>query len=182
MTVDKQLAFSDEMRVGLVSKVRRVWAPHGVRVHQKVQMNRKWRYLVVAVEIGTGRVWWCWTETMNSEATASVVLGLQRNTSVDCVVWDGAPSHRSELVEAVGFPVVQQPPYAPELNPVERFFEELRRAVEGRTYGSIEEKVSAVESELHQWDADPDRVRQLVDWTWITDAVGQLPQPDSITA
>ncbi len=182
MTADKQLAFSDEMRVGLVSTVRRVWAPRGVKVVQKVQMVREWRYLVVAVEIGTGRLWWCWTETMASEETASVVLGLQRSTSVDCVVWDGAPSHRSELVKVVGFPLIQQPAYAPQLNPAERLFEELRRAVEGRTYGSIQEKVAAIESELHQWDANPDRVRQLVDWWWITDALDQLPQPDPIAA
>ena len=98
MTSDKQLAWSDEMRVGLVSTVRRVWAPRGVKVRQKVQMVREWRYLVVAVGIGTGRLWWCWTETMMSEATASVVRGWQRNTTLDVVVWDGAPSHRSALV------------------------------------------------------------------------------------
>ena len=182
MTRDKQLAWADEMRVGLVSTVRRVWAPRGVKVRQKVQMVREWRYLVVAVEIGTGRLWWCWTETMKSEETASVVRGWQRTTTLDVVVWDGAPSHRSALVKEVGFALVQQPAYSPELNPAERLFEELRRAVEGRLYTSIEEKVAAIEAELSKWDADPDRVRRLVDWWWITDILDQLPHPDPITA
>lgn len=50
--------------------------------------------------------------------------------------------------------------------------------MEGRTYGSIEEKVAAIEAEMGNWAAAPDRVRRLVDWGWITDAVRHLPQPD----
>jgi len=42
------------MRVGLVSVVRRVWAPVGVKVRQQVQKVREWRYLVVAIEILAG--------------------------------------------------------------------------------------------------------------------------------
>ena len=182
MTTDKQLAWADEMRVGLVSTVRRVWAPRGVKVRQKVQMVREWRYLMAAVEIETGRLWWCWTKTMKSEETASVVRGWQRTTTLDVVVWDGAPSHRSALVKEVGFALVQQPAYSPELNPAERLFQELRRAVEGRLYTSIEEKMAAIEAELSKWDTDPDRVRRLVDWWWITDILDQLPHPDPIAA
>ena len=37
MTAGMQLAWADEMRVGLVSTVRRVWAPRGVKVRQRVQ-------------------------------------------------------------------------------------------------------------------------------------------------
>lgn len=182
MRQDQPLAWADEMRVGLVSTVRRVWAPRGVKVCQPVQMVREWRYLVAAVEVQTGRLWWCWTATMGSEATASVVQGWQENTALEAVVWDGAPSHRSEVVQDLGFPLVQQPAYAPELNPVERLFEELRRAVEGRVYASLEAKVAAIEAELLTWDADPERVRSLTRWAWITDTLDQLPQPDTIAA
>ncbi len=48
------------------------------------------------------------------------------------MVWDGAPSHRSGVVQEAGFALVQQPAYEPELDPVERLFEELRRVVEGK--------------------------------------------------
>ena len=44
------------MRVGLVSVVRRVWAPVGVKVRQRVQQVRKWRYLVLAIEVWSGPV------------------------------------------------------------------------------------------------------------------------------
>ena len=55
------------------------------------------------------------------------------------LVWDGARGHRSELVEHVGVRTIMQPPYSPELNPVERVFEEIRRWVEGRLYEGIKE-------------------------------------------
>jgi transposase len=170
------------MRVGLVSVVRRVWAPVGVKVRQRVQQVRKWRYLVLAIEICAGRLWWCWADTMRSEETASAVRGWQRNTDLEAVVWDGASSHRSKVVQDLGFPLVVQPAYAPELNPVERLIEELRRVVEGKVYDTLHAKVTAIEAELRKWDVDADRVRRLVAWGWIKDILTQLTGPNPIAA
>jgi transposase len=98
---------------------------------------------------------------MRSEETTSVVRGWQRNTNLEAVVWDGAPSHRSQVVQDLGFSLVQQPAYAPELNPVEQLIEELRRVVEGKLYDTVDAKVAAIEVELQKWDVDADRVRRL---------------------
>jgi hypothetical protein len=84
--------------------------------------------------------------------------------------------------QEVGFPLVQQPAYAPELDPVERLFEELRRVVEGKVYDAMAAKVAAIEAELREWDADPDRVRRLVSWPWIMDTLNQLPRPKTSVA
>ena len=90
-------------------------------------------------------------------------------------MWDGARGHRGHLVEVVGLPTVVQPAYSPQLNPAERVFEEVRRWVEGRVYGSIEEKVEAVNSYLERLESDPRRVRSLAGWDWIDEAVQNLP-------
>lgn len=182
ITTGDHLAWADEMRVGLVGVVRRVWAPVGVKVRQQVQKVREWRYLVMAIEVLAGRLWWSWTDTMQSEEIAGVVRGWQQNTNLEAVVWDGASSHRCQVVQEVGFPLVQQPAYAPELNPAERFFEELRRVVEGKVYDTIDAKVAAIAAELQDWDADPDRVRRLVSWPWIMDTLNQLPGPGTSAA
>jgi len=113
---------------------------------------------------------------MRSEEIAGVVRGWKHNTDVTAVVWDGASSHRAGVVQEVGFPMVQQPAYAPELNPAERFFQELRRVVAGKVYQTIEANMAAIEAELREWDKDPDRVRRLVGWSWIMDTLGQ-PSP-----
>src|ERR671914_34174 len=89
--------------------------------------------------------------------------------------WDGAPSHRDARVQALGLPLIGLPPYSPELHPAERFFAEVRRAVEGAPYATLDDKVAAVQRVLEAWDADPDRVRSLCDWHWIEDAVQTLP-------
>ncbi len=75
----------------------------------------------------------------------------------------------------MGAPRVVQPPYAPELNPVARFFRELRRAIEGRVYPDLQAKQAALEPILKAWQADPARVRQLCGWDWIRDTLKALP-------
>ena len=67
------------------------------------------------------------------------------------------------------------PPYSLELNPAERVFEELRRAVEGRVWGTVEAKVAAVDRLLQDLARSPERVRHLAGWAWIRAALSQLP-------
>ena len=73
------------------------------------------------------------------------------------LVWDGAGSRRSELVRSVvGVKTIVQPAYSPELNSAERVFAEVRRWVEGRVYGSLEEKMAAVDECLIPFHSDHD--------------------------
>jgi hypothetical protein len=95
--------------------------------------------------------------------------------AVAAVVWDRAGGHRTRVVREMGLPLIEQPAGSPELNPAERIFEELRRAIEGRLYATIEEKVAAVEHELAALAADPARIRSLAGWPWITEACQALP-------
>ena len=56
-------------------------------------------------------------------------------------------------MQAVDAPRVVQPPYAPEPDPVERFFRELCRAIEGRAYPSLQAKQKALEPILNACQA-----------------------------
>jgi transposase len=76
-------------------------------------------------------------------------------------------------------PLVDLPPASPELNPAERVFEELRRAVEGKVYPTLDEKVAAVDAELRRIEADPPCVRRLTGWDWINAAIQDLPTDHS---
>lgn len=175
VTRETVLGFADEMRVGLRGTVRRVWGRRGVKVRQRVQTVYEWMYLFCVVDGRRGRLLWSWIDSMKADRIAAAVNGLKRGTEVEALVWDGARGHRSRLVEVVGLPTVVQPPYSPELNPAERVFEEVRRWVEGRIYGSIEEKIEAVNAYLRRLESDPGRVRSLAGWDWIEEAVQGLP-------
>ena len=175
MTPRTPLGFADEMRVGLRGMVRRVWGRRGVKVRQRLQLVYEWRYLFLVVDGRKGTLHWTWMESMKAEMVGAAVNGLKQQTDVAAVVWDGASSHRHELVRGVGLPLIGLPPYSPELNPAERVFEEVRRWIEGKVYPSLEDKVAAVAAYLTELESNPDRVRGLAGWDWIEDAIQRLP-------
>ncbi len=173
VSVASAFGFADEMRVGLRGMVRRVWGRRGVKVRQCLQIAYEWRYLFLAVDSQAGRLFWCWLDALTAIDVRSSIRGLQP-FGLAALVWDRAATHRDQGVRALGLPLVEQPPASPELNPAERVFEELRRVVEGKVYATLEEKVDAVQAELARFDADPERVRRLTGWDWITAAIQQL--------
>jgi transposase len=71
-------------------------------------------------------------------------------------------------------PLIGLPPYSPQLNPAERVFQEVRRAIEGKVYATLEDKMTAVAEFLRELEAEPERVRSLTWWDWIKTAVQQL--------
>jgi hypothetical protein len=149
-----------------MGQVRRVWAPRGVKVRQRVQMGREWRYLALAVDGLRGRLSWTWIGSMKKE---QILIGVQawKEAGVEAVVWDRAGGHRAGIVRGSGLKLIEQPAAAPELNPAERVIEELRREVEGASYADLAAKVAAVEDVLQRLAADPGRVQSLAGWDWI---------------
>ncbi|MFH1084908.1 MAG: transposase [Chloroflexota bacterium] len=168
------LYWGDEMRVGLIGQVRRIWAPRGVKVVQAVEYKREWAYLNLAVNGLTGQVRWGWTENMQGVSIAPIVQqwGAQ---GVATVVWDRARGHRGPAYAAVSVKRLEQPPYSPELNPAERVFEHLRSKIEGRSYGTMAAKKQALEAELEKLVACPERVKSMAGWDWIRESVNNLP-------
>ena len=162
--------WSDEMRMGLIGQVRRVWAPRGVKVVQAVEFKHDWAYLNLAVNGLTGRLHWDWAENMKGVSIAPIVKGWEEK-GVSAIVWDGARGHHGPAYEGIELSLIQQPPYSPELNPAERVFEYLRDRVEGHVYGTLTAKKRAIERELDTLAAQPETVRSLAGWDWIRQAL-----------
>jgi len=110
--------FGDEMRLGLISQVRRRWAPRGVKIRQPVEFEYEWLYLNLAVDPLEGSLKWAWTPDMKAESIAPVLEAweeapeeenseaespeaesledsLEAN-SLEAIVWDGAKGHQGE--------------------------------------------------------------------------------------
>ena len=143
-------------------------------MRQAVQFSRQYTYVAVAIDPVTGRLWWAWQASMKGAEMARIWGAWAEEPALDGWVWDGAGGHQGEEMQAVAAPRVVQPPYAPELNPVERFFRELRRAIEGRVYPTLQAKQEALEPVLNAWQADPERVKRLCGWKWIRKALEDL--------
>ena len=170
------IGWADEMRLGLISQVRRVWAPVGVKIIQKIQISYTYIYLHLVVDGIKGTIYWIWAENMKQESVVKAMIAWQ-HAGIDVFVWDGAPSHRGNDVKALGATLVSQPPYSPELNPAERVFEAIRAEVEGKLYATIADKQVAVENFLKDLSATPERIKQLAGWAWIQEAIASLANP-----
>jgi transposase len=173
------LGWGDEMRVGLIGQVRRVWAPRGVKVEQVVEYKREWAYLNLVVNGLTGQLRWDWTDNMKGVSIASVMKKWEAD-GVAIIIWDRAPGHRGLAYADVGVKLIEQPPYSPELNPAERVFEYLRDKVEGYVYGTLDAKKRAIEAELEKLAAAPEKVKSLAGWNWIRQSVNGLSLSNTV--
>ena len=162
---------ADELRLGLRGQVRRVLAPRGVKVVQRVQIECRWRYLLLGVDPRTGALRWRWLDRFRQEHLKPVLA----EWAPDAVVWDGAGAHRGKRLRGLPIARIFLPPYSPELNPAERVLEEVRRRAEGRVYDSLDAKQAEVEACLQELAADPERVTRLCGWEWILAAFRPLP-------
>lgn len=162
---------ADELRLGLHGQVRRVLAPRGVKVVQRRQIEYRWAWLLLAVDPGSGRLEWRWLERCRQEHLKPALAAW----GAAAVVWDGAAAHRGKTLRELPGARLALPPYAPELNPVERVFEEVRRRVEGAVYATLAAKQAEAEAYLRELAADPGRVKGLCGWDWLLAAHAQLP-------
>ena len=106
----------------------------------------------------------------DSEAAHTFLLELKRHhlNKMVVLVWDNAPCHRPLIHRTIpGLIVLFLPPYSPELNPTERFFEELRKATANRIFKSIGEQEEAIEGRLNTLIGDTKAMKQLLGYGWI---------------
>jgi DDE superfamily endonuclease len=175
LTREQVIGWADEIQIGLLGQVRRRWGRCGVRIRQRIQRRHKYRSLFLAAAVRTGRIWYCWLDSMTGAEFCGVMRGIEQARVLDAVVWDGAPGHTDHRVARIGVPLIPLPAYSPELNPVERLFEAMRAEIEGEVYADLDGKCARVEAILARWDAHPEQVRTLVGWRWICNALEQLP-------
>ena len=168
---DAGIVLADELRLGLRGQVRRVLAPRGVKVTQRLQLRYQRAYLLLAVDPRAGTLRWRWLERCRAEPIKAALA----EWAPDAVVWDGHGAHTARLLADLPLARVRLPPYSPELNPAERIVEEIRRRVEGRTYADIAAKQAVADAHLAELAADPARVKRLCGWDWLTDALDALP-------
>lgn len=62
ITAGSGIGWADEFRIGLCGSVRRILAPRGIKVRQKVQLDRDWYDLAVVVDVRNGLLCWAWLE------------------------------------------------------------------------------------------------------------------------
>ena len=127
---DTLLFFFDEGRFGLKPTLGRFWAKRGEKVIAKVEPRYRNFYLYSSVSPHTGEMYSLILPWVNTEIM-SLYLKKFSDAYADkkiLLIMDQAGWHKSKHLEIPdNITIIFLPPYSPELNPVERLWQWLRR-------------------------------------------------------
>ena len=124
----------DEGCFGRISRPHRCWAPPGIRPHAPCQVVREYVYVYSAVAPARGEMT---SLILPSADTAMMNLFLEHVSQTFAKFFivmqvDGAGWHHSdELVVPANMRLITQPPYSPEVNPVEHGCRRTPRKIRG---------------------------------------------------
>lgn len=154
------------MRLGTRTELKRKYAPCGVRPCGKQKIGYEYLYLYVSINPLTGEMFALLLPRLNKECFNIFIKERSLNlTTPRLMILDGAGAHR--LSEESKIRLGKLPAYAPELNPVERLFQELRKALANRIFESLEEAEKCVIEALQIYLKEPERVKQLTLYPYI---------------
>lgn len=127
--------FEDEMRLGTRTGLGRRWGPEGHRPQARVKIGYEFTHLFVAIAPATGRVFAMFLPALDQACFRLFGQEFEQElTSKVLLVADRATAHQQKLLNPERLVLEKLPAASPELNPVERFFQELRKKLAFRVY------------------------------------------------
>ncbi len=124
-----RLFFQDESRSGLHLPLHRRLTASGVKPYQDINPVYEYYWLYAAVEPSTGEACWLEMPGLNSDNFEAFLQHFSQEypESLNLMILDGASAHRAEHPEVPdNVLLLFLPPYCPELNPVERLWQDLK--------------------------------------------------------
>ena len=124
-----KLWVEDETRIGLMPIHRKRITEKGVRPLISSEIKREYEYLYGLIEPLTGKSFMMELPNLEGELMELFMaeFGKMDETSLHIVLMDNASAHTTEKIKvAENIIFIFFPPYAPELNPIERFWKELK--------------------------------------------------------
>lgn len=157
------------MRFGTRTELGRKWSAKGVKLIGEQHIGYDYGYLSVALNPRTGEMKVLILPNMRA-ASFQVFLDefsrdLEKRTKL---ITDGATAHRSgklRIAEKVELEIL--PAYSPQLNPVERFFEELRKELKNLVFTVYEEVEKAVIEIVKPYLKAAEVVKKLTCFGWL---------------
>lgn len=156
------------MRVGTRTELGRKWGPSGHRPLAPIHIGYSFIHLFVALAPLTGQVFAMFLPALNRACFQLFAQQLdQELTQPTLLVADRATAHQAKLLTDTRLILAHLPAACPELNPVERFFEELRRQMQSRVFESLLQAQYCVELVLASYFQNPERVVHLTAYPYI---------------
>ena len=162
----------DEHRIGLIPRLKRIWAPKGNRPLVKVQTQYEWLYLFAFVRPQTGETIWYILPECTTEAFQIVLdnFAKDRSTSEDkhlLLVLDQAPWHTSkDLNLPTGLETLLLPPYSPELQPAEHLWHLSDETIVNRSFHTLDQLQNSLDQQCVRLTHQPQRIKDLCLFHW----------------
>lgn len=167
---------NDEMRTGTRTQCKRRYTPRGHRPVCKVKLGYEFIYLYAAIAPATGKLIALLLPEMTRECFEIFVDHFQKETKrlhgthKVVLIADKAGAHQKSVCEQRGIAFQPLPTGCPELNPAERFFEELRKELSNRIFDTIEQLEKYLCKILKKYFDHPETLVQLCYYPYIRDA------------
>ena len=137
-----RLFCQDESRFGILPIVQRRITSCGVKPVATVDYQYDWFYLYGAVEPLTGDGLFLELPRLTGECFQIFIDELSATfaDTLNVIVLDnGRFHHAKSLVIADNVVLIFLPPYSPELNPIERLWQDIKQKLFARTYQTLEQ-------------------------------------------
>ena len=161
-----------------MSNIRRSWSKVGKRTVYQNQQEYSNRYLYSAIDpIDGDSFHLIGFDDAATEQTDLFLKALKEKYPDDhlVIVWDNAPFHRSKLLHKKHMTFISLPPYSPQLNPVERFFEEMRKVTANKIF---QEGIDALTTILNNGIVDfcknKTNIQKLCGYDWIQEQWNEI--------
>ena len=161
----------DEGRFGRISDCRYCWAPKGVRPKTPRQIVRTFLYVYAAVCMALGKI----TSLILPYANTDMMNLFLQQVSEDfkeffvIMLIDRAGWHMSRTLQIPeNIRLLPQPPYSPELNPVEHVWEYLReKATPNKAFKSLDQLQDTLCRHLTELENAPEKLRSMTDFPYM---------------
>lgn len=141
---EDRVYFEDEMRSGTRTELKRRWGPKGHRPIAKVKIGYKFTYLYAALNPYNGHLVAMLMPSMTKDCFEIFMKHFAQEMKSKygkkrvLIIADGATNHQESAIHSELVELVKLPTACPELNPAERFFEQLRTELSNKVFETIE--------------------------------------------
>jgi len=150
-----RLLCQDESRFGILPTTRRRITASGVKPIAQVDYHYHWFYLYGAVEPLTGEHFLLELPQLNADNFQIFLdqLSCANSESLNVMLLDNGRFHRANsLIIPQNIVLIFLPPYSPELNPIERFWQDIKQRLFDRTYPTLSQMQLRLTQILRQYE------------------------------
>ena len=163
---------SDESRVGLLSVQGRKLTGFGIKPVGLSQWEFRYRWLYGLVEPRSGEAFVLEFSHLDSHCFERFLeqFALQYPEELHVIQVDNAGAHCAHHLQIPdNVLLLHQPPYCPEVNAIERLWEEVRRDFAWRRW----EDLAELQESISRWvkDLSRERVKSLTGWDWLLEGL-----------